>query len=73
MVRTMNLDESRSFHFFRKHAESAIARSSSGRATENDRVPNFVRVRGTSYNPDAAERRCERPGSSVSDINMFRM
>ena len=44
------------FSFFRIHAESAVARSSSGRAfhavgpaTENDLVPNFVRVRGTSY------------------------
>ena len=61
--------------FFRKHAESAVARSSSGRAfhavgpaTENALVPNFVRVRGTSYNPDAAERRCERPGSSVTEV-----
>ena len=55
---------------------SAVPGSSSGRvfhavgpATENDLTQNPVRVRGTSYNPDAAERRCERPGSSVTEVN----
>ena len=63
------------FSFFRKHTESAVARSSSGRAfhavgpaTENDLVPNFVRVRGTSYNPDAADVRHLRYGEVSSEV-----
>ena len=38
-----------------------------------DTLETLIRVRGTSYNSDAAERRCECPGSSVTEVNKLRM